>query len=273
MLRRLPCSLIAVDEGLDRIVRLDPTRAQPSWTIPLEGKCRKIQALGDSSILAVSETGFIEIDINTGVITREKNIYSEGVVSLERLPNGHTVFCGVSLGGASGVSFTQFDSDFHLVRSVSFPGDYVRYCSLTDKDTILFSCNDRVCEANWDGLIVREFAIDGFVHAWKATRISGDRTLIAAGYGAFVVECDSAGQETRRWCCRAPTASVRPFFFSDFDLQPDGTLMVCNWLGHGPDQGRTGCSILEFDANGDFHAAWQGGEKTSSIQCFVKLPK
>ncbi len=262
---------VAVDEGLDRLIRWEPTQDRIVWTTPLEMKCRTLQRISPSTILGVTDTGYFEVDIADGKILRQVKLESEGVIAASRCPNGTTMLTGINLAGQRGVTFAEYDNNSQLRRSVCFPGDYVRGSTLTEADTILFTNNDRVLEGDWSGKIIRGFSAAGFLHAWKALRLKNGHTIISAGYGAFVVEFDQHCREVHRWECGSNLAFVHPFFFGDFTLLADGSLVVCNWLGHGTTLGGTGYSLLKFDPTGCVVQVWQDAERTSSLQTFILL--
>ena len=265
--------VIAVDEGLDRLVRLDLRSGSCVWMQALAGKSRSLQLIdGGRRVLAVSEQGWLEFDVATGRVQADLRPFVGGVISVQRLARGETFCAGLDLLGSKGLCFARLSAKGRVEQSVRFEGDYVRRTLLTPQDTLLFTCDTRVYEGTWDGRILREFGVPGFRHAWKALRLGDDRTLISAGYGAFAVEFDASGQVTRRWECREEHAFVRPFFFGDMQPLDDGGLLVCNWLGHGHDLGDSGCSLLRFDADSQLLGAWKDGRCTSSLQTFVCLP-
>jgi hypothetical protein len=173
------------------------------------------------------------------------------------------------LHSAQSVTFVQVDETNRPVRSICFGGDYVRRATLTAADTILFTCDSRVYEGDWSGRILREFSVPGFKHAWKAIRTDDDRTVISAGYGAFIAEFAGDGRILRTWKCTEHAALIRPHFFGDFHFLPHGGCIACNWLGHGTDLGGNGYPLLEFSAEGELIGGWQDAARTSSLQTVV----
>lgn len=263
-------SLVAVDEGLDRLIRLCPDQPGCEWTLPLKTKCRSLQVLPDGRLLVVTDQGWMEVLLRDGSVVRNRSLFPGGVISAQRLPGGETFCAGLNLMREHSVCFVVLDHDDKVAREVSFPGDYVRRSTLTEEDTILFTCDSRVLEGDWSGGVRREFSLPGFRHAWKAVRLADGRTMISAGYGAFVAEFDQTGRVIRRWDCREQVEAIRPFFFGDFEPLEDGGLLVCNWLGHGTDLGGTGCCLLHLDARSRVAGAWQEPVRTSSLQTFVR---
>jgi len=262
---------VAVDEGLDRLFRWEAASDAVRWSTALDMKCRTLQRISTERILGVTDHGFFEADLTSGSILRCVRLETGGVIAAARRANGNTFLAGLDLADRNGVTFAEYDPAGRLARAVAFPGDYVRGATLTEADTILFTNDHRVVEGDWSGLILREFAAPGFKHAWKSLRLANDHTIISAGYGAYVVEFNSMSREVRRWQCDASLAFVRPFFFGDFTLLTDGSLVVCNWLGHGSNLGSSGYALIQFDPAGTVFKVWQDGERTSSVQAFVLL--
>lgn len=265
---------VVVDEGLDRLFRWSPQEDVFRWSVPLDGKCRTLQQAGPGRVIGAAERGFFEAELSDGTVTRHRLEESGEVLSASRLADGRVLLAGLNLQGERGVCFVEYGPELRPLRRCCLPGDYVRGSAATEDDTLLYTNNDRVIECTWEGRRLRAFAAQGFLHAWKARRLPGGHTLITAGYGAFAVEFDADAKEVRRWECPPWARSrVRPFFFGDFALLEDGTLIVCNWLGHGPGLGGSGCAFLEFAPDGSLASAWQDADRTSSVQTFALLDR
>jgi hypothetical protein len=270
---RVPCpwpSFIGVDEGLDRLFRWSAESQRVEWSQPLKSKCRSLQKISDQRVLAVHDRGFAEIDAATGAGVEDRRLETGGVISATRVSDGGTVLAGLNLAGLAGICFVDHDGAGRVRRTMNVPGDYVRCCSITPQNTLLYTANTVVHETDWRGKHIQSFQADGFYHAWKPVRLSDGGTRISAGYGAFLVEFDERGEERRRWTVPdLYKAEVRPFFFGDFSVRANGNIVVCNWLGHGPDKGNTGYSLLEFTPAGEFVGGWQDARGISSLQTFL----
>jgi hypothetical protein len=133
-------SFIAVDEGLDRIIRLDMPGSVLAWSVALQEKCRVLQLLDSRQVLGVTDRGYFILDGTHGSLLRRADLFSGGVISAQRLSDGRTFIAGLNLGEARGVCFVEVDPSDRPLRTVSFPGDYVRRSTLTSTDTILFTC-------------------------------------------------------------------------------------------------------------------------------------
>ena len=65
----------------------------------------------------------------------------------------------------------------------------------------------------------------------------------------------------------ADAANVRPNFFSEFEILPNGNIFCSNWQGHGGGNGGNGIQVLEFDPTGKVTWFWkQDPTIFSSIQ-------
>ncbi|HEU6448021.1 MAG TPA: hypothetical protein VFV23_06260, partial [Verrucomicrobiae bacterium] len=119
---------------------------------------------------------------------------------------------------------------------------------------------------------LREFPVDGFFHAWKALRLSNGNLIVTAGYGAFVVELDAAGNIIRKFGGKESLPEkVRPFFYAMFQLLPDGNIVLANWQGHGPGFGNSGVQLLEFNSAGEIVWSWSKPDLISSLQGVLVL--
>jgi len=96
--------------------------------------------------------------------------------------------------------------------------------------------------------------------------------LISAGYGAFLVELDPAGQVVRQFGGKEQVPEkVRPFFYAMFQLLPNGHVVLANWQGHGLGLGQSGVQLLEFDPAGEIVWSWSRAELISSLQGVLVL--
>ena len=134
------------------------------------------------------------------------------------------------------------------------------------------SCNDRIREGDREGNYLREFPVEGFYHAWKSLRLPNGGLLISAGYGAFMVELDAAGEEIRRFGGKGQVPeAVNPFFYAMFQLLGNGNVVLANWQGHGSGFGNSGVQLLEFDPGGGIVWQWGDPARISSLQGMLVL--
>lgn len=263
---------IAIDEGRATLLHIDERNESNNWIVPIgQPQARDMQLIGGGKILIGHHHGYSEFEIATGKISKEFKAL-EGVTAARRQANGNTIIAGVNVADANGVVILELDASDREIHRAIFPGDYVRLIRQTNDGTFLMSCNDRIREGAPDGKYLREFPVEGFFHAWKALRLTNGNMIVSAGYGAFMVELDPAGNIVRKFGEREnlPT-KTNPFFYAMFQLLPDGNIVVANWQGHGENHGTKGIQLLEFNPRGEVAWAWSGANLISSLQGVLVL--
>ncbi len=268
---------VAIDEGHATLLHINERDQSKNWLVPIgQPAARDMQLIGGGKIL-IGHHGYSEFDLALGRLTKEfKSL--EGVTAVRRQPNGHTLIAGVDVTDKvgqcfqpvsesketmetgetrcptqlKGVTVLELAANDREIHRAIFPGDYVRLIRQTNDVTYLMSCNDRIREGSPDGKYLREFPVDGFLHAWKSLRLPNGNLIVTAGYGAFVVELDPSGKIVRKFGDKEQMpGKVRPFFYAMFQLLPNGHVVLANWQGHGPDFGQSGVQLLEFNGAGD----------------------
>lgn len=263
---------IAIDEGLVQLIHIDERDPSRDWASPIPyPQARDMQLVGNGRLLVGHHHGWCEYDVATGELLEDFAIY-EGVTAVRRQADGKTLLAGVDLAGTIGVVLLELDEKHRETRRVVYPGDYVRLVRQTSEGTLLMSCNDRIREGDLNGNYLRDYSVDGFYHAWKSLRKPDGHLLVSAGYGAFMVELDVAGNIVRKFGGKEQvTAGVNPFFYAMFQLMQDGNVILANWQGHGPGFGGSGVQLLEFDPAGMMVWKWSEAHRISSLQGLLVL--
>lgn len=263
---------IAIDEGLGTLLHVDENDKRRNWLVPLGfGQARDMQLVGERRVLVGHHNGYTEFDIETG--RRMKDVASfDGVTSVRRLADGRTRIAGVNMLGEKGVVFAELDPGDRVKQKRVLEGDYVRLIRETGAGTFLMMCNTRIRETDLAGTTLRELPVDGFLHAWKAVRRPDGRILSSAGYGAFMVEMDAAGNIVKKYGAKGQVPdAVHPFFYAMFQLLPNDHVVVANWQDHGPTHGESGIQLIEFDASGSIVWQWSQAPLISSLQGLIVL--
>ena len=263
---------VAIDEGLAHLLYVNENAPAKNWLVPIgQPQARDLQLIGGHRLLVGHDAGYAEFDLATGRKVAEVSSY-HGIASARRLPNGHTLLAGVNLGGATGVVVLEVDAANTVANRIVYPGNYVRLLRQTARGTFLLMTDTTIREGDPTGAIVWEAKVDGFRHAWKAVRLPDGHTLASAGYGAFLVELDTAGKIVRKFGAKGETpAAVNTNFYATFQLLPNGDVVVANWQGHGPGHGNSGVQLLEFDRAGAIVWQWSEADKISSLQGVLVL--
>ncbi|MEI7911151.1 MAG: hypothetical protein WCK77_16070 [Verrucomicrobiota bacterium] len=265
-------AFLAIDEGLAQLLHIDQSNPSRDWIVPIgHPQARDMQLVGNGRVLIGHHHGWSEFEISTGRLIFEFAAY-EGVTAVRRQPDGHTIVVGVAIGGATGVIILELDELNAEIRRTIYPGDYVRLIRQTTRNTFLMSCNDRIREGDREGNYLREYPVDGFYHAWKSLPLPNGGLIVSAGYGAFMVELNTAGEVIRRFGASDEVPdTVNPFFYAMFQLLPNGHIVLANWQGHGEGLGSSGVQLLEFDGDGFIVWQWSDSHRISSLQGVLVL--
>jgi hypothetical protein len=284
---------LAIDEGLNNLMRVDENNPAKNWLVHIgKDHPRDMQLVGGERLLISHDQGYSEYDIATGRLLKDLALYHD-VSSVRRLPDGHTLMVGVDFDQVkkdkaanapadptgSHIIFVEFDAGDQVVRRTAYVGDYARLVRETSKGTYLCSCNTLFREGDRNGNWIREIPVEGFTHAWKALRLPNGNTLMSAGYGttqkggsSFMVEVDATGKVVRKFGSAANVpAAVHPSFFANFQLLPNGNVVVANWQGHRAGHNYSGVQILEFDSKGAIVWEWSDRAFVSSVQGVLVL--
>ena len=265
-------SFIAIDEGLGTLLRVDQNRPERDWTVPIgHPQARDMQLIGGGRILIGHDRGYTEFDVESGKKAKELSTLG-GVTSVRRQADGTTLIAGVNVGGIPGVAVHTLDPKDTIIRTVHFQGDYVRLIRQDSAGNYLMCCNDRIREASPEGQYLRDYPVEGFLHAWKAVKLANGHLMVSAGYGSFMVELAADGGTLRNFGAKdSVPQEVQPNFYAMFQVLPSGNLVVANWQGHGPGHGGQGIQLLEFDPAGNIVWTWSQADRISSLQGILVL--
>src|SRR5206468_11416353 len=109
-------------------------------------------------------------------------------------------------------------------------------------DTQLFEGDDQ-------GKVLWHTTAPGWFHMFEAIRLPSGNVLVATGYGSSLDVLDPTMHAViqRIGTKMMPeAATVKPNFFGDIQLLPNGNYLTANWEGHGSGNGGTGLQVLEF---------------------------
>lgn len=264
---------IGIDEGCRTIFRADSGSGKITWKKSLGDypTARALQNLGEGNILAGYDGGYMVFRSSDGEVVHNCSRW-KGITSALRRDDGTTLLAGIDLEGCEGVTVITLDSDDKVVNKVSREGDYVRLMSQAGSDRFLLSTNECITETDEELKTIRTMGAEGFLHAWQSQRLEDGRTLVSAGYGAFMVYFDADGNIEKTFGRKDELPpEIEPFFYASFRFVPDGSLLVANWEGHGPDNGDKGRQLLRFTAEGEYIESTSFPEEVSSLQGLLVL--
>jgi hypothetical protein len=265
------------DEGDPHLVMID-LAATPimQWKTVAGGPwARAAQLIGNNQILGGRNDGYEVFDYKTGAISKTVKNFGN-TQSAYRLATGETMLT------RSGTNLTFLDKNDQMVRQISYPGyGYVRVARPTRKGTFLVPSDTTLFEGDATGKVLWTAKGSEWGHIWEPLMLGppvgggmwkdGD-VLICTAFGS---SCDVVGFDGTnhkvgfRFGTKKMTdaATVRPNFFSEFEILPNGNIFCSNWQGHGGGNGGNGIQVLEFDPTGKVVWFWkQDPTIFSSIQ-------
>jgi hypothetical protein len=250
------------DEGDPHLVMIDLSKTPIlQWTTVSGGPwARSAQLIGNNQILGGRNDGYEVFDYTTGAIVKSVNTYPN-TQSAYRLATGQTMLT------RSGTVLTFLDRNDLVTSQISYPGyGFVRVARPTRRGTFLVPSDATLFEGDTTGKVLWKTTGAGWGEIWQALLLGpppaggawndGD-TLVCTGFGA---SCDVVDKTTHVVTFRFGTkelpeaATVRPNFFAEFEILPNGNLVTSNWQGHGAGLGGAGLQVLEFDPAG--HLVW-----------------
>jgi hypothetical protein len=265
------------DEGDPHMVMIDLSKTPIlQWKSVAEGPwARGAQLIGNNEILGGTSTGYQVWDYATGTMKKQVTGFGN-TQSAYRVANGQTMLT------TSGTVLKFLDKTDKMVSQISYPGHgYVRVARPTRKGTFLVPNDTTVFEGDATGKVLWSLSngAAGWGHIWEPLMLGpppaggmwkdGDYILCTA----FGSSCDVIDQVNHKVTFRFGTkqmpeaAMVKPNFFSEFEILPDGHIFTANWQGHGGGNGGSGLQVLEFDQTGKLVWYWkQDPTIFSSIQ-------
>jgi len=272
-LQAAPQRFLGVDESRGQLIYVDTTDASKSWAVSLPVKCRDIQLIGKQRVLLSGSNGYYEYDLTTRscIKTFSKPDYA-GTMSVRRSPEGHTLIGCIQQGNTV---IYELDANDQQLRKALFSGrKSLRLMRATREGTLLFGGPDNtIVEADMNGAIRREIVIPGGRHVYQALRMPSGSTIVASGYGSAVIEFDADGKELRRFAASAEdkTRGVNTQFFAGMQILPDGSVVVCNWTGHRPEDSQKGPQLLQFDKDGKLVWSWHDAAFAGTLHGVIVL--
>jgi hypothetical protein len=264
------------DEGDPHLVMID-LKATPIlvWKQAAGGPwARAAQLIGNNQILGGRNDGYEVFDYTTGKIVKTVNKFGN-TQSAYRLATGETMLT------QSGTNLTFLDKNDAMIRKITYNGyGYVRVARPTRRGTFLVPSDTKLFEGDATGKVLWSTSGAEWGHIWEplllgppvggGAWVDGD-VLVCTAFGSScdVVDQTAAHKVGFRFGTKKmkDAASVRPNFFSEFEILPNGNIFCSNWQGHGGGNGNNGIQVLEFDPKGNVVWFWkQDPSIFSSIQ-------
>lgn len=262
--------LLLRDEGLSQLSYVNLAKPKKNWYVSVPAG-RDLQLIGNNRVLIGTGNGYEERDLSNGSKLSEITSFS-GTQTAHRLRNGNTLLAAANWQDKKGIVLVEVDQDGVVQKTVVYPGHtYVRCIRQLENGNFLVTADEIVFEGDGSGNVVWKATVTGLPkpHAWQAQRLTNGNTIVAGGYAKNFQVFDPSGKQIQ--IITGP-ADVNPNFFSGFQVLKNGNFIVANWQGHGPDFGKSGHQLLEYDPSGKLAWSWkQDPAKFSSLQGIIVL--
>jgi hypothetical protein len=263
------------DEGDPHLVMIDLSKTPIlQWKTVAGGPwARAAQLIGNNQILGGRNDGYEVFDYTTGAIVKQVKTFSN-TQSAYRTVTGETMLT------RSGTILTFLDKNDQVSHQISYPGyGYVRVARPTRNGTYLVPSDTKLFEGDATGKVLWSVSGSGWSHIWEPLLLGpsvgtgkwndGD-VLLCTAFGSSCDVVDKTSHKvTFQFGGKAmPNAGmIKPNFFSEYEILPNGNIFVSNWQGHGGGNGGSGIQVLEFDPTGKVVWYWkQDPTIFSSIQ-------
>ena len=258
---------LAVDtlEGKQGLHYVDQENPANDWS--LKGTWRDIQLVGDHRVALSDLSGLSLVDLKARkvvAVVRPKGLAN--VLSFRFQPDGLIVFNMTNRGltVADPLGLTQRDlaktNANGLVRPTGDGGWTLTV--MGDKGSYF------AAEFAADGAERARVLVPGSRPVYKTCRLANGNYLLTAGYGGFAAEIKSDGEIVRRF------TTEKKFFYSGFQVLPNGNLVVANWTGHNEAERRKpnqGDQIIEFSPEGKVVWSYRDLERLGCIHGVIML--
>jgi hypothetical protein len=277
--------MIVRDEGNPHLHLIDLANSANDWSTETDGAwAHTAQLVGipagytTPQVMGGRSDGYEYYDLATGKISHVVNTYAN-TTSPYRMKNGNTM---LTVGGGT---IKILDPTDKPIASVTYPGHgYVRLArpaparpGVFSGQTFLVPSDTTLFEGDLNGNVVKSITAgaNGWGHIWLPLVRKDGKVLLGTGFGSSidVIDWSTAtpavtfryGTKTGAYStatvgaanplcwsaaagvCPALTVSaVRPNFFSELQILPNGNIITANWQSYG-----FGIEILELNPAGD----------------------
>jgi hypothetical protein len=258
------------DEGKSTLHYVNLGNPSENWVTKTTGWARGMQLVGGDVVLGGREDGYEEYDLKTGTVLKQVKNFGN-TQSAYRMENGETMLA------QSGTTLSFLEPKTDVVKhKISYAGyGYIRMVRPTPQGTFLLPADNHLAEGDIDGKILWSIQQPGWGHIWEALRLPDQSIVLGTAFGASLDFLDPVThlvvkQFGTKQMMDADT--IKPNFFAEFQLLPNGNFITSNWQGHGGGNGGSGLQIVEFDPTGK--VVWtykQDPVEYSSIQGVMVL--
>jgi hypothetical protein len=138
-----------------------------------------------------------------------------------------------------------------MTKQITYAGfNYVRLVRPTKAGTYMVAADTIAFEGNEMGMVLSQATIPGGRHTWKAMKLANGNIAVTSGYGSTLLLYDSAWKllVTMGGKGQPMAATIRPTFYADFHVMPNGNFFVINSQADSPNE--NSIQMLEYSPAG-----------------------
>lgn len=263
---------LCVDNGNNLLILVDQVDPARSWNVPIPPGSRDIQLLplgqAPAKVLISHGNGAAEYDLATGkrlewVVSRYKDVQSA-----VRLADGQTLLARID------GSIIRLDAGGQEIAITPPPMKMnVRLMRLTESGNALFSAADprAIIEITLAGKLLRQIPLPPKAKGYVAQQIGkDDRFITSTGDDCRIATIDPQGKILHFVGGKSEHPDLGLDFCSGWEILPDGSYLMANWLGHGK-QGK-GAHLAQFSPDNKLVWQWQDHKLARQVTNVKMLP-
>jgi hypothetical protein len=261
--------MIVYDEGRGMLHYINERDDSKDWDLQLPKAIRDFQLVGNKQFIIAQGFGYSVYDLETRKLVEDvKPAGVGGVMSARRRADGATI---LGANAKEGITIYEVDKKNALVRKMVFPElKTLRMIRLTADGNVMIAEEGGIAEVAFDaqapsgGKIVKRIKQPAGRNSFMALK-RGDGYLDSAGFAKALFEFDAEGKVKQEFSVKEPPAGVTFLFYAGFQVLKNGNIVVCNWTGHGPEDGAKGWQLVEFAPDDKLLWHWHDAKRASTL--------
>src|SRR5450432_3801789 len=237
---------ILYEDSVGKLYYVNNTTPDSNW-IANSGTGRDLQLIGGGKVMLGKGDGWDEYMLSNGAKSGGVHGFS-GTQTAHRMADGNTILASA---GAGGISLKFVSAAGMMVKQITYAGfNYVRMVRPTKAGTYMVAADTIAFEGNEMGMVLSQATIPGGRHTWKAMKLASGNIAVTSGYGSTLLLYDSAWKllVTMGGKGQPMAATIRPTFYADFHVMPNGNFFVINSKADSPNE--NSIQLLEYSPTG-----------------------
>ena len=237
---------ILYEDSAGKLFYVNNTTPSSNWTVN-SGTGRDLQLIGGGKVMLGKGDGWDEYMLSNGAKSGGVHGFS-GTQTAHRMADGNTI---LATAGAGGISLKFVSPAGMMVKQITYAGfSYVRMVRPTKAGTYMVAADTVAFEGNEMGMVLSQATIPGGRHTWKAMKLADGNIAVTSGYGSTLLLYDSTWKllVTMGGKAQPMAAAIKPTFYADFHVMPNGNFFVINSQADSPNE--NSIQMLEYSPAG-----------------------